>query len=971
MPYYIAEIRLNKTRKNTRNNRKTGKQVIKCFVTLVLVLALVLTPVLIISVTVGQDQSKIIGSLEDLCGDISELPGGADGFKNPRAAEGQRKALCNKIHAVINQVEAGTYESAVNKLRNDIKNAIVRWVSDQWVEDLIEKVETIIDQILEVDKEPPVIVAVSLAPETPAYNETVAVTAEVIDVGSGVEAVIVSYFIDTIDWTNVTMEFVDGLYVGEIPAFPYDTAVYYKIYAYDGADNVATTVTDFYTVGDPYPPTISFVDHSPTSPSYNESVSVFAEATEPSNASGIDSVILSYWNGSVWTDVTMTLGDMFYTASIPPLPYGITVQYQVFARDYAGNLAASDTYSYNVTDKYLPIARIDGPPHGSYLAGKVSVIVYVYDDNFDRAELTIDDTVVAQWMKAGQYTFEWNTTISFDGVYPIELTVYDMAGNVAKTEIIVTVDNTPPLVIINAPAMESYVKGTVLVSVTGNDANFHIMELYIDGSRVQNWTEWGSQYYSWNTTNYVDGSHTIELRVYDLAGNFNSTAVTTTVDNTSPTASINTPADQSLVNGMVLTSVTGDDDNFKSMELYVDGNLTATFDESGTNEFTWDTAAYADGVYKIALRVYDKANNLATDEITVAIDNTFPLAEIRKPVEDAILIGISEIVIFGYDANLEQIELFIDGGSVKTWNASGEQTYALDTRTISDGSHEIKLAVSDKVGNVDEEAILVTIDNTLPSAIINTPEEGSYLKATVTVTVTGQDVNFDRMELYIDGTQVQNWSTPGSHNYDWDTTDYSDGIHTISLKVYDDTENTIEKTITVNVDNTPPLIGTPSWEPEEPYADEQVNVTVFVSDPSPGSGLKTVVLWFKNTTDDEWQFTEMTETNLGNWTATIPGYSAGENVTFYIESLDNVENSAETQTYGYTVVGAPLIPWALFAIVGLGAAALVATVIYLWYRRRRKKTAKNASTDLSKPGTPTAVTLYVPANVLASRKQER
>ncbi len=969
MPYYIAEIRLNKTSKNTRKNRKTGKKVIKYLATMVLVLALILTPILIISVAVGQDQSKIIGSLEDLCTDISELPEGADGFKNPRAAEGQRKALCNKIHAVINQIEAGTYESAVNKLRNDIKNAIIRWVNDQWVEDLIKKVETIIDQILEVDTEPPVIAAVSLEPETPAYNETVTVQAEVIDVGSGVETVILSYFIDTGDWTNVTMEFVDELYVSEISAFPYGTTVYYKIYAYDKAGNAATTVTDFYTVGDPYLPTISLVHNSPTSPSYNESVSVFAEATEPPNASGIESVILSYWNGSVWTDITMTLDNMFYTAIIPPLPYGTMVQYQVFARDYAGNLAASNLFSYDVTDNYLPIARIDGPPQGSYLAGKVSVLVYVYDDNFDRAELTIDATVVAEWMKVGQYTFEWNTTTVLDGVYLIELTTYDMAGNVAKTEIMVTVDNTPPLVIINAPAMGSYVKGTVLVSVTGNDANFDIMELYIDGSQVRNWTEWGSQYYNWNTTSYVEGSHTIELRVYDLAGNFNSTAVTTTVDNTLPTASINTPMDESLVKGMVLISVTGDDDNFLSIELYVDGNLTATFDESGTNEFTWDTSAYSDGVYTIALKVHDKANNLATDEITVATDNTFPLAEIRKPVEDTVLIGIGEIVVFGYDANLEQIALFIDGNSVKTWNASGEQTYTLDTRTISDGLHEIKLTVSDMAGNVDEDAITVTTDNTLPSAIINAPEEGSYLKTTVTVTVTGQDVNFDIMELYIDGTQVRNWSTPGSHDYDWDTTAYSDGIHAISLKVYDDVENTIEETVTVNVDNTPPLMGIPSWEPEEPYADEQVNVTVFVSDPSPGSGLKTVFLGFKNTTD-QWQFIEMTETNLGNWTATIPGYSAGENVTFYVKSFDNVDNSAETQTYGYTVLGAPLIPWALFAIVGLGAAALVATVIYLWYRRRRKKKPKNASTNPSKPGTKPAVTLYLPANLLASQRQE-
>jgi len=656
--------------------------------------------------------------------------------------------------------------------------------------------------------------------------------------------------------------------------------VYYKIYAYDKAGNLATAGPDSYRVGDPYPPTILYVDHSPQSPNYNQSVSVFAEVTEPPNASGVELVTLSYWNGSDWTNVTMTLENTFYTATIPALPYGTTVQYKVLARDYAGNWATSDVYSYNVTDEYLPIVRIDSPPQGSYLANKVSVIVYVYDDNFDRAELTIDGTVMLPWTEVGQHTFDWNTTTYPDDVYTIELAAYDMAGNFTKTKITVTVDNTPPLVVINAPADGSYVKGTVLVSVTGNDANFDRMELYIDDTEVRSWTDWGSQVYGWNTTDYPDGP------------------------------------------------------------------------------------------YKITLKVHDKADNLATAEITVTTDNTLPFAEIRKPAKESFLKGSSDIVVYGYDDDLEQIELYIDGDSVQTWTVSGVQTHTLDTTTLADGSHTIKLTVSDKAGNVGEETITVTADNTLPSATINAPAEGSYVKGTTTVSVTGNDANFDRMELYVDDDLKQTWTTPGSHSYGWDTIDHPDGSHTISLKVYDEAENTVEKTVAANVDNTPPSIGTPSWEPEEPYADKQVNVSALVSDPAPGSGLKSVTLRYKNVTDGEWQSIEMAETALENWTATIPGQSAGENVTFYIESLDNVENSAETQTYSY-IVRAPQVPWALFAAVGLGIAALVATVIYLWYRRRKRKSSGSTAASPSKSQTKPVVTLYVPSGILAGYEEDR
>ncbi len=786
MPYYLAEIRLNKTGRKKRSERKMGKRVIKHLAIILLIFVLIFTPIMIISVVVGSDdsdQSEVITDLEDLCEHISnrtKLPGEA--FNNSGAAEGQRNALCNKIQAVIHQIEAGAREAAVNKLSNDIENAVGNWIIDPWRNVLIEEVENIIEKIL--DTEPPVIVEVWIEPEAPAYNETVTVKANVTDEGSGVETVILSYSIDIVNWVNVTMDVVEELYVGEIPAFPFDTTVYHKIYADDKVGNSATAVGYPYRVGDPYAPTVSYVDHSPQSPNYNQSVSVFAEVTEPPSASGVELVILSYWNGSDWTNVTMTPENAFYTATISALPYGTTVQYQVFSCDYAGNWAASVIYSYNVTDKYLPIANIESPPQGSYLAGKVNVIVYVYDDDFDRAELTINGTLVLLWTEVGQHTFDWNTTTYLDSVYTIELTAYDMAGNVAKEKVTVTVDNTPPLVVINAPAEGSYLRDTVLVSVTGTDTNFDRMELYISDIQVQNWTDWGSQNYYWNTINFIDGPYTITLRVYDRAGGVKEAAVEVIVDNTPPTASITSPEDESLLKGTVMINATGDDANFKDMKLYIDDDLKQT------------------------------------------------------------------------------------------------------------------------------------------------------------------------------------WTTPGNHSYGWDTTDYSDGSYTIALKVCDEAENTVEKTIAVNVDNTPPSIGTPSWKPEEPYADKQVNVSVLVSDPAPGSGLKSVTLRYKNKTDGEWQSIEMTETTLGNWTATIPGHSAGENVTFYIESLDNVENSAETHRYSYTV-GAPVLPWALYAAVGLGISALVATAIYLWYRRRRKKATARAAASPSRPQTEPAVTLYIPAKTLA------
>jgi len=199
------------------------------------------------------------------------------------------------------------------------------------------------------------------------------------------------------------------------------------------------------------------------------------------------------------------------------------------------------------------------------------------------------------------------------------------------------------------------------------------------------------------------------------------------------------------------------------------------------------------------------------------------------------------------------------------------------------------------------------VDTYLPLARIDEPADGSYLVGMVSVKVYVDDDNFDRAELKIKGTFVMQWNSTGLHVFDWDTTapEYPDGVCVLQLAAYDLAGNSDEEIIAVSLDNTPPLIGVPTWNPEEPLAYEEVDVSVWVSEGGYASGVKNVTLWYR--TDDEWHFLEMVMPN-GLWTATIPGQSAGVNVEFYIEAYDNVENSVKTSAYNYIVKAPPNLP---------------------------------------------------------------
>jgi hypothetical protein len=82
----------------------------------------------------------------------------------------------------------------------------------------------------------------------------------------------------------------------------------------------------------------------------------------------------------------------------------------------------------------------------------------------------------------------------------------------------------------------------------------------------------------------------------------------------------------------------------------------------------------------------------------------------------------------------------------------------------------------------------------------------SYLKDYVTIAFTCEDANFNGMELYISEELAEKWDVGGTLEYIWDTNQIGDGECTLRAVVYDEAGNTVEKTVRVNIDNTPPNV---------------------------------------------------------------------------------------------------------------------------------------------------------------------
>ena len=102
---------------------------------------------------------------------------------------------------------------------------------------------------------------------------------------------------------------------------------------------------DHFSYNDTAGPSI-YVSYYPTNPTSEQDVTVSAKVND---LSGINQTILSYQVGEdSWVNVSMTLSDGNYTATIPAQAGGTTVRFKVFAEDNQGNWAVSSTYSYTV-----------------------------------------------------------------------------------------------------------------------------------------------------------------------------------------------------------------------------------------------------------------------------------------------------------------------------------------------------------------------------------------------------------------------------------------------------------------------------------------------------------------------------------------------------------------------------------------------------------------------------------------------
>ena len=433
----------------------------------------------------------------------------------------------------------------------------------------------------------------------------------------------------------------------------------------------------------------------------------------------------------------------------------------------------------------------------------------------------------------------WNACVSpkdftglADGSHTFKVRAIDGAGNTDATPASFTwvVDTTAPDTQLTSTPSPVSGSTTGAFAFTGTDpsgSGVASFECRLDGG---SWSACTSPQ-SW--TGLAEGSHTVDVRAIDAAGNKDATpaSYTWTVDTTGPNTTITThpAANTSATNATF--GFTGDDGSgggVASYECQLDGGAWTTC--SAPKSYT----GLADGSHTFKVRAVDAGGNPDTspDSYTWTVDTGAPTTTLTGNPPAVSATPNPSFTFTGADAGgsgVASFECRLDGGS---WVAC---TSPKDFTGLTDGSHTFDVRAIDAAGNADAtpSTYTWTIDTAGPPATPETPAKPTADRRPELTFTTEPGAT---IEIKIDGVVVGT-TTAGPDGTATFTppTDLSDGTHEIVVVGIDDLGNRgpASAPVPLKVAATPPPKPTIPSSPAPVSSDQS---PIFSLDGGGGSG---------------------------------------------------------------------------------------------------------------------------------------
>ena len=195
-------------------------------------------------------------------------------------------------------------------------------------------------------------------------------------------------------------------------------------------------------------------------------------------------------------------------------------------------------------------------------------------------------------------------------------------------------------------------------------------------------------------------------------------------------------------------------------------------------------------------------------------DDIAPTISLAGPAAGATVTGGSVPVTANASDNIGVVgvQFRLDGANLGSADTDPPYSVSWNTTQDSDGPHVLTAVARDAAGHVTTAAErTVSVDNSGPSVSLAAPAEGANVSGSQAVRADASDpAGVAGVQFKLDGNNLGAEDTTGPYSVDWDTTQVSNGSHTLTAVARDPLGNVrTASSVTVVVDNEPPPDTTP------------------------------------------------------------------------------------------------------------------------------------------------------------------
>lgn len=283
-----------------------------------------------------------------------------------------------------------------------------------------------------------------------------------------------------------------------------------------------------------------------------------------------------------------------------------------------------------------------------------------------------------------------------------------------------------------------------------------------------------------------------------------------------------TPVDGAIVCGVysVEVAVTDDHPPIDRVEVSVDSETIGIVHQS-PYVVQWDTAASANGEFRIEAVAYDSVGQSASTSVVVSVRN----GDVRNcnsppniswvfPSQGAYVAGIVQLEVEASDDDfVTQIEFVVNNRRIGT-DDTGSLRFEWDTNLFDEGAATLKAVATDNEGQTASAQISVTIDRTQPDVAFVVPTDGDSFGETLPFQLVVTD-SFKTDRVLVSLHDIAGMAVPGASSVEvrqpstsgeLDTSAIEEGAYTLHADAFDAAGNT--SSTDVALFRLPPCIAT-------------------------------------------------------------------------------------------------------------------------------------------------------------------